>query len=817
MKVCNTANSTNNFHHDPLIKATKRVSYHTNSTPEKMNAASGDGNDDERLAALQQQMVALQQQALQHKRNGDIEAAKQALLESKRVKVQFEQVEAERKKQATEASKQMEKVGEAAVPGEPSNDQIDEEEGPEDNLLDQQLGQEENENNSSHDSASLLDQERGTSFSLQEMIDLEMIREFAQGGLPTPTLDDYLQKIQACKKAALHHKQQGQTQQALKHLKCMKQLEVVHQALQGLLGTGGGDGDPILADDAGDTEEDKALLRELLMDETNQEEADLTVDPSSSVATRLEMNDLMQMDLSEIQDAMTIGMEVPSLEEIQTQVQQQKQLAVQCKAKGDLEGAKQALQTFKIWSQKYTQIEQVLQTQASMAAPDSDDQDVRSNSEIREEDLERLLQDDEKTTTSTPGKTKPTHSPASKRNVKSSEELRQEAIRLRDKNKIAEATQVLKQYKLALSREQEEAKQQERQERLAELAQEIQLSKVQQSQYKIWQDLVDENSGQQQQQAWWRYSDLCKKVMEVIETRGTTDVVSITRPDKSEPAPVGSLRSMPEDATGVVARAIDPTEERVELTVVDLLEMDQNKFLATAVKGLDWIQLEIHVCIQLPFSETETEKPMDIYFQSKPFQLSPFLQGADESDHWNPKGRVEVTTSSTGTSADPSTEAPKSHYLSLERGESKFAKTLVRRMDRRKITLSVQCHASEDPSLTEAKRKSWFGGKKKAVTDEVPKEALQLGKVVLETKFLLSECPCLLSDLPLLGNGKRSVGGRLRFCFRTGTSFGTSSSPTAPASHHAPPSIAELPLYSDLKFAVNPKETSSPEASTNKI
>jgi hypothetical protein len=422
--------------------------------------------------------------------------------------------------------------------------------------------------------------------------------------------------------------------------------------------------------------------------------------------------------------------------------------------------------------------------------------------DIQEEDLEQLLENEEK-----PAPKATVAAIVVSPKIKSSDEWKQEAIRLRDEKKIEEATQALKQFKLALAREQEQKEQQGRHECLVQIRGEIDTARIQYYRFILWERLVDAASGTQQQHAWWRYMDLCGKVMDVVETRGTK-AISITRTrTKQEPVPAGSLRCLPDDLDVLVHRAMDPIEERVEVAIIDLMDLHMNKVFAsmkpispTTTKPCQWVRVDVHVSIQLPSSETETEKPIDVYFHSEPFEVCTFLQEGETrqekerlpEDGWRKQGRVELTA----TTANAQHES--SRYITLERGESTFAKTLIRRMERRKITVSVLCHQVDDPNdPVLVKRKGWFGSNKKK-PEEQSKEPLNLGKVVLETKNLLQDCPCIVKDCPLLGNGKREVGGRLRLCIRTGIPFGSTV-----RVNETRTSLASIPLYSDLSFSVN--------------
>jgi hypothetical protein len=799
---------------------------------------------------LQRQILDCKRLALARKREGDIESAKQALLQSRRLQLQLDEAvkssvsppavalapapvsdtttrtaTTETSTCAPPPSTDSETAdGEATEPPVTETTDnagsIDDDDDDDDSQLLQQLDY----NQDDADDEAISDQNHPSSFSLSEMMDLEMIREFATGGLPIPSLEDYQAKIESCKRSALSFKQQNKTKEALQQMRCLKQLHAVYKALEpifdgvavtGLVGPG----------DEDETEEEKALLRELLLADENSEHFD---GDAMGGSTSLELDDLIEMDLSEIQDAMALGMQLPSVETIQKQVNEQKSLALQLKQSGDLEGAKAALVKFKTWSQHASAVEQLLENAKKTsrllqldADPENTIEAITPN-DIREEDLETFLAADEKPPNSVkPSKPKP---PA----PKSSEELRQEAIRLRDEKKLTEATAVLKLYKEALAQESQEAEMKERKEIIQRLQTETETALKQQDRFYFYQELANSEVGSQQIQAWFRYADLCRKVATLVRTKGSKAVTITTEGKEDGPAAAGSLRLLPEDLTDVIRTATDPTDERVECCILDVMELHVNKSFQTLGKNSklsnvpDWIQLETHVSIQLPLNVTETDKPINLYFYSRPIERQIFWDSVRDNDkdrqqeldsgisqspedEWSKRGRVAFASSKDGNGSNAVAE--ESHqYLTLARGDSKFAKTLLRRMERRKITVTVHCHQHHGPSANQSaannKLKGWFGGGKGKQDSKDAMEPLSLGKVVLETKDLLEHC-CIVGEYPLIGNGKRPVGGKLRLCMRTGVPFGGLLDTGDAAGISVDTKASDLPLYSEaMKFSV---------------
>jgi len=99
----------------------------------------------------------------------------------------------------------------------------------------------------------------------------------------------------------------------------------------------------------------------------------------------------------------------------------------------------------------------------------------------------------------------------------------------------------------------------------------------------------------------------------------------------------------------------------------------------------------------------------------------------------------------------------------LPRGDTTKERSLIRRMERKK----VEFHLNYNPNMaTETKEESsWFWKSSQKKDDSDPLPTSHLGKVVLELKHLLNR-NCIAGDFPLVMNGKL-VGGIARLCLRT--------------------------------------------------
>lgn len=721
---------------------------------------------------LERQILELQKAAVAKKREGDIESAKHLLLQSKQLRVQLDNAAASRTNtSANTSSASVPLHGEQNKENEKDTEDVEDHQGDkeEDDLpVEEDLLKELTVNTpeQSKDQSSLT----GTpGFSLEEMTDIEMMTEFATGGLPTPSLQDYRKKIDECKQSAITFKHKGKTQDALERLRLMKQLQAVHSALGTILGEDNPSSvhAPRLDEE---TTEEKELLKELLGERGDAEPPDFESN------SRLDPEDLLQMDVDEIKDAIELGMKLPSVESITVQADQQKALALRLKQSGDLDGAKAALLKSKTWTQKASTIQHLMQ-QAKEEAQESVLSKISTSHEIQEVDLERLLLADESAKLAK--KQSDSEPLLTTTKVKSSEELRQEAIRLRDEKKTAEATAALKLYKEALAREAGENERRQQDEIVARLQNEILVAKVQQNRFFFYQQLCDMDSGRQQIQAWCQYAEICRKMAQRIKTLGSKSVTITTETDRKE-----TLRLLPEDLTDTIHAATDPTEQRIEVSILqlDISELTTNKVYQDRIRQgtAQSIRYDVHVSIQVPLAESEIDHPINLVFRSSP---TPVNSDSGEPNRIKFDGR---------------------QYVTLVRGESKFAKLILRRLERRKITILVDCHFFETSSHRN-KRSAWFGGKMTLEHDE-SKEPLNLGKVVLETRTLLDH-GCIVGTFPLLGTGKRHVGGTVDLCIRTGVSFTINRLPdgvsTMPTTSTRTSRLQSLPEYAGaLKFSL---------------
>jgi tetratricopeptide (TPR) repeat protein len=353
------------------------------------------------------------------------------------------------------------------------------------------------------------------SYTIDDMADQEMMTEFRLGGMPTPSQEEYQAKILECKRSALAFKQAGNTARAMQELQKSKTLEQVRIALSHM---NEGLGLRINEDVDGWIETLNDEESELLGEFLNKKPNTATGGGGSSHNLELVLEELsgFMEDPALLMDAINMGMTVPSVEEVQTHVQEQKCIAMEHKQAGDIERAKAALIQSKKFAAHAARLELIFQQMQVLQRQ----QDVNPV-DIPLEQLEALAEDTEggTATRTTAKKAQPKEPPQKVApSVKSSQQLREEAIRLRDEKKIGAAAEVLKLYKEAVKREQDAADLRRRQEAVQELHHEMELAIEQIRIFEFYQRFVDPDT--QQVANWNQYMANCAKVAKVIQLKG---------------------------------------------------------------------------------------------------------------------------------------------------------------------------------------------------------------------------------------------------------------------------------------------------------
>jgi tetratricopeptide (TPR) repeat protein len=724
---------------------------------------------------------ALQQLAVAYKRQGNLEAAKQALRKAKRI---LAQQQAEKELPAAVA-KQNDSASLPTSPAQPATTTLpaatvppEEEEKlrEHDPSSSEPLVEEHTEElvpddtvdteNVADDDLEAMMQTEEVSYSVAEMADHEMMTEFRLGGMPVPSDADYQAHILTCKRSALRSKKAGNKAQALQALQQAKQLEQVRVALSQM---NEGLGLRINADADGWIEtltaEESELLGEFLtkpMDQASGPKKDLMEDILEELADFME-------DPVLLMDAIDMGMEVPSLADVQAEAEDQRRLALEHKQAGNLEGAKAALRQSKqlaVHAQKLEGVfDQIEQQKRKGGTLNVDDEGNDDNS--HSEGLKALLEAEEKSAQGP----KPTKKAVPKKAVpatKSSKELKQEAIRLRDEKKIAEAAKMLKLYKAALKCEQEAAELQRRQQVVKDLQHEIEHARQQIRVFEFYKRFVDADT--QQISMWHEYITNCSNASNLIQVKGP-DAVQIVR----KRAALLCVQNCGEDdfnatVTNLVEQGsnADPADERLEVTILDLQKIGDNtnlqKLLKKQKREMLPSELEaskrinytvrVEVTLQLPPNEHEVDKSIELVFE-------PTVGGSDSQSTPALEGESQPLSSSY--------TFDEAQYVNLVRGTSAYGKIIRRRIERnKKIQIHVY-HVAVPP-----KKKGGFWSSRSSKTDEALPPPTLLGKIVVGLQDLLTRNCVGAGDFPLMnGSGTKALGGILRLGVRTGRSFGT--------------------------------------------
>jgi hypothetical protein len=631
------------------------------------------------------------------------------------------------------------------------------------------------------------------SYTIDDMADQEMMTEFRLGGMPTPSQEEYQAKILECKRSALAFKQAGNTGRAMQELQKSKTLEQVRIALSHM---NEGLGLRINEDVDGWIEtlndEESEMLGEFLNKKPNT-----TVGGGSS-SNNLEhvleeLSGFME-DPALLMDAINMGMTVPSVEEVQTQVQEHKRIAMEHKQAGDIERAKAALIQSKKFAAHSFKLELIFQQMRVLQ---------RQQNGLPLEQLEALAEDAERgmatrTTATKAQKKEPPQKAAP--SIKSSQQLREEAIRLRDEKKIAEAAQVLKLYKEAVKREQDAADLRRRQEAVQELQNEMELAKEQIHIFEFYQRFVDPDT--QQIANWNQYMANCAKVAKVIQLKGV-ETIQMDRKAGSLMCVKPLVAVEEHDFNAMVTDLVefgsnsDPTDERLEIAILNVQNVEDNAHVKKAVREQkrDKITpfpttIRVEVTVQFPPNEVDTEKSIELMYQSSTIK-DPTNDGGCEAG--------------AGESPPTSYEFNEPQYAALPRGNSPYGKMVRKRIERkRKIQLSVFQVAIPPPK----KGGGWFWSSSKQQGDNDLPSPLLLGKVVLELQSLMNKTCLVAGKFPLVnGSGTKALGGTIQLGVRTGVRY--ASSEQGDLSTQVAPSRTELCPYEAVAFSLSQPATSA--------
>ena len=629
-------------------------------------------------------------------------------------------------------------------------------------------------------------------FTVEEMADHEMMTEFKLDGMPVPSDEDYQTKILECKKSALAFKKAGDTAKAMQELKTSKQLEQVRMALEQM-----NEGLGLRINDDQDawieslTDEESQLLGMTLTKKSSVGE-----DGGDKKDTLLnildELADFME-DPNMLMDAIDMGMHVPEVKEIQEEAQRQRQNAVDFKQVGDLESAKRALAQSKKLAAQGAQLEKALAQMRKKVG--GTNVDGEGGQQMTLEDLEAMVEAEEKKKHNS-NASKETEEKEGTPKPKSSQELRAEAIKLRDAKKVKEATEVLKLYKEALKREEQEAEMQQRLDFIEDINNEIKFANQQIRVHEFYKRFVE--PGSQQTILWKEYIDKCTKASNIVEGRGV-QALQVARSNKTGLmyAKTREDESFNDMMTNLVEKAgnTDHTDERLEIAVLNVRGVKENSNLEKLLKHQKRdntpkypFSIRVHMAVQLPPNEQETDKPTELEFESSTI---------------NPNESNDESGGETKQNIPDCYHFDESQYVNLPRGTNdSYAKILRRRIERnKKIQISVY-HVPKP-----MKKGGWLKSFVKSSKDEELPAPTLLGKATVEMQAILTRRCLLIGELHLMnGSGTKTLGGTLSLCVRTGVPFATEA--TEPQNNlkndegDSSTSSAELLPYDVMTFAL---------------
>jgi hypothetical protein len=685
---------------------------------------------------LSHSAAAWKKLAVHFKKKGDISTAKHALLRAKQIeKRQKEEEQRPREeyrgndagpgephgKEGGEPTKQPQNAEESGPPKEDRGETEQEEKPPQpdDEEASAKEGGGGEEEECDDEELNALLGGGSVTFTDEEMKDEEMMTMFRLENMPgIPTDDEYRARILSHKREALALKNAGDVAGARQQLQTARQLDKVRIALSHM---NEGLGLRIHDDRDGWLEElnqaDSAAVGEIL-----------DAGSRNAGGVQLDVDELLEMSSAEIRDAVDMGMELPSVEDILSQANEKKALAIQCKRDGQLDQAKAALLESKRLSGAAVKLQSV---------PTKQQQGDKGEQDISMEALESLLDDStNKATGPAPKQQQQQKEPKEAASPPlTTEELKQEAIRLRNEGHMAEATRVFKMYKEALKKEADIAEKRRCQEIVENIRREVSLAQQQQSLFRFYERFVDAEAGASQMKRWNDYARQCEDAADLMEKRGSSNSLIVSRRTKS-----GLSRIEDDMLTDVLECGAEESEERLEVAILDLRNMDENKTFhklrgeneSNAAAGH---VLRVDVTIQIPPSEEERDHSVELVFESDPsFEFgSEYRFGS-------------------------------SRFVNVPRGDSKFAEIVRRRMEKRKIQISVHY-----APLEEKRKGSWFGGRSgssKALSSAEENPPSLLGKVVLELNELLKR-NCVAGDFPLT-YARKAVGGSVGLVLRTG-------------------------------------------------
>ncbi|CAJ1933426.1 unnamed protein product [Cylindrotheca closterium] len=631
-------------------------------------------------------------------------------------------------------------------------------------------------------------------FSDEEMIDHETMTEMQMVGMDVPSQEAYQARILEHKKKALALKQQNDVTGATAALRIAKQL---NHAMKVLLGGSSVTDD---FDGWGDnlTAEESALLGELvgssdidvpleldMDDEHGDDAADL------SMKQKMNWQDLETMEDSDISEFLEMGIvDLPSVANLLELVETCQKEALGFKQNGNIAMAKAKL----VESKKIKLLASRLEKICTKAGPDD------GGAVITDEDLENLMASADGAAsylkTATSGKPKP-DAKAKDANpwmLRPSVDIKAEVLRLKDAKKVKEATTLLQILKQVLQKENDAKEAAKKQAMIDRIQREIDLCLGQLQLYSFYEAFVDKATGSAQSALWKEYLGQCRNAIQIVEKEGS-GAIQLAHPKasglvaiQSSSQSAGDVKMDNQQFVSLMIEqgtSVDSLEGKMEAAIVEAFRLEDNKTIQKLIKKKRKEQGIKEDGLQVAEVETEVYRKIQVdgKVQLPPVEDAEAPSTKDESQNgiaspqWTTFSFPPLTESTDADIITDEADAQKkavasvnstihflgsSHKVWLPRGDTTKERSLIRRMQRKK----VEFHLNYNPNIIEKaqEKSSWFW---KTETKE-PSADLpisHLGKVVLELKHLLNR-NCIAGDFPLVVNNK-PVGGFLRLCLRT--------------------------------------------------
>jgi len=571
----------------------------------------------------------------------------------------------------------------------------------------------------------------------EDMLDIDTLKDLLQIGENLPDKRIYDEKALFYKKEALKFKKAGDIERAKSKLKKAKEFEAAGVEVEKLSEEKNKSADDLL----------RVMGDDVELEGNDMEEPEWTEE------------DLKDPDL--LLEMAAIGLKTPSVDDILAKAKAKKTEALGFKKSGDIENAKKVLKEAKALEAQAKNLRESL-GRGCQGSEDVDFDDLLSG-KVDIDDVDPPSERRKKWQSPTSeqsagegnaqflGKTPSSAFEselgtkiASKTPVlvkKFAAEWKEEAITLKKANQLKEAANAFRMYKSALAKE-EKVKEKEMLDALvAILGEEIDIA---QDQVRLWAFYI--KFGLEKEEAkktcigWARYSAKCRHTRSAAVAKEEGVIKKLERSEEEDaflPRIVNGLKFVETD--------VDALDDRMEICVLSAQKLDENaEFRKAKPQGIH--SLRCMVTLGLPPSESNTE------------------------------GNIQFQTNESKQS-ETSVDFSFSKFLNVPRGESRYARMILRRLSRKRIEISLCMQLRKTAQQAEASSSGGLFGFRRA--PEAPTEThVVLGKVSIELKPLL-ETNHIVGDFPLMDSksARRPAGGALRLGLRSGRPFSADATP----------------------------------------